>query len=316
MAFWGADTEALRAHADLTDRGAVQIDDIVVRLGILVHSVEWVGNDADAFRQAWDGTTRTLIEAAVDELRRRLREIQVHADEQDGASDDDGGGASVWDRIIDLLDDYEPLESDGFWGDLLGEYGEWGTTVWGGVSIGLDVWGFFDQLPAGDIANIIGDGISINIAMYDMLQAFQDGDIFGVIDAGITIGINGLDMAFTAMGYVPIPLVAGIGRVGGYVTGGLDILWNAATITAAHNPDGIGGGSASRMLIEAPGHAVEALTGWSGLREATELSTGVLDTGGQLASEVIRDHVPIIDPLIDGSQRVVEAPRRLLEEIF
>ena len=90
-------------------------------------------------------------------------------------------------------------------------------------------------------------------------------------------------------------------------TGALDIGWNALTVATAHNPDSIGGGSPTRALLEMPGHTVEQLTGWSGLREGTDTVLGGAEDLFSDGSEAIRDAVPILDPIIDMPQRGVEA---------
>lgn len=311
MAFLGADTEALRAQAELTGNGARQLEGLALRIGIAVRTATWIGPDADRFRNDFESRVRERIEEALEDLRRRLEELQREAEEQDQASDGDGGG-TLWDTIGTWLEEYEPLESDGFWGDLLGDDGLLGLDIFAGVTSAIDVAGMFDLGTAGDVLNLVGDAATMGIAMYDGLQAFQDGDLFGVLDAGITYGINGLDMAFTAVGMIPHPVTKIVGGVGGIATGALDVGWNALTVATAHTPDSIGGGSPTRALLEMPGHAVEQLTGWSGLREGTDTVLGGAEDLFSDGSEAIRDAVPILDPIIDMPQRGVEAVGDLL----
>ena len=319
MAFLGADTEALRAYAERMSTGAVQIEDLAVRLGSAVDSVVWVGPDADAFREEWASRVRSLIESSLDELRRRAQELERDAEEQDETSGagGDGSGSGVGrsapgddrspgEMISDWLEDYEPLESDGFWGDLLGDNGIIGLDSWAAVSSAIDVVGMFDVGTWGDVLNIAGDAASMGIAVYDGMQAFQDGDLFGTLDAGITYGINSLDLAVTTVGMIPHPITKGIGLIGGPITGALDIGWNGLTVATAHNPDSVGGGSPSRALLETPGYAVESLTGWSGLREGTDTVLDGAQDFFHSGSETVRDAVPIIDPMIDTPQRIVE----------
>ena len=61
-----------------------------------------------------------------------------------------------------------------------------------------------------------------------------------------------------------------------------------------------------------PGHTVEQLTGWSGLREGTDTVLGGAEDLFSDGSEAIRDAVPILDPIIDMPQRGVEAVGDLL----
>lgn len=304
MTFLGADTEALRAQAELTGNGAHQLEGLSVRIGIAVRTATWSGPDAEQFRDDFENRVRARIEEALEDLRRRLEELQRQAEEQDQVSGVDAS-MSLWDALSKWLEDYEPLESDGFWGDLLGEHGQLGQDLFALATSAVDLAGMFDLGTAVDVLNLLSDAATMNIAFYDGLQAFQDGDLFGVLDAGITYAINGLDLAFTAVGMIPHPVTKAIG-LGGIVTGLLDISWNALTFETAHNPDSIGGGSPSRALLEGPGYIVEQLTGWGGLREGTDTVLGGAEDLYQQGSETIRDAVPIIDPLIDMPQRVVE----------
>lgn len=311
MTFLGADTEALRAQAELTGTGVRRLEGLSVRLGIVVHAADWIGPDADRFREDFENRVRERIEEALEDLRRRLEELQREAEEQDQASEDDGGG-SLWGTIGRWLEEYEPLESDGFWGDLLGDDGLLGLDIFAGITSAIDIAGMFDLGTAGDVLNLVGDAATMGIAMYDGLQALQDGELFGVLDAGITFGINGLDMAFTTVGMIPHPVTKIVGGAGGIVTGGLDVAWNALTVAAAHNPDGLGGGSPTRALLEGPGVIVEQLTGWGGLREGTDAVLGGAEDLFADGSEAIRDAVPILDPIIDMPQRAVEGVGDLL----
>ncbi|PMC76678.1 WXG100 family type VII secretion target [Brachybacterium sp. UMB0905] len=315
MAFWGADTEQLQQQAELTGAGAKQIEDLAMRLSSTVSTVAWLGPDADDFRATWEGDLRQRLHEAAERLRQLLEELRKHAEEQDEASEPGDGSilgtlGEIFKDIVDWLENYEPLESDGFWGDLLGENGIIGLNTWSAITSIIDAYGMIPGNIGGDILNIIADAGSMGIAVYDGLQAFQDGDLFGVLDAGITYGINALDLTMTVVGMIPTPVTVAIGQFGGIATGALDIAWNAATVTAANS--GWGDGSPSKMLIEAPGHAVEALTGWSGLREGTETVTSLAESGFETVSEGIRDAVPIIDPIIDLPQRGVEAVGDLL----
>ncbi|HIY24152.1 MAG TPA: WXG100 family type VII secretion target [Candidatus Brachybacterium merdigallinarum] len=298
MAFWGADTEALRAHAELTGRGAAQIDDIAVRLGTLVHSVEWVGTDADGFRQIWDSATRILLETAVQELRQKLQEMQDHAEEQDGASDgidSTAGIAQILETLIGPVRAVDPSESDGFFGDLFGgpESGLLGNYAWNMSSAAVDLATAVPVLGLpGTITGLVMDVGSIPIGIYDMTQSFQDGDLFGTVDGAITTSLNTADATMGALSLFPPTMV--VGEIGGVVTGGLDAAWSAATAQA--QVDGMRGGesegSTSRYLLDMVG--VDSTT--LDAADATFAKT----TG------YIRDKVPFIDPALDGMQSEVE----------
>lgn len=294
--FLGADTEALRRQAGRTGDGSVRIEDLLARLDAVVSGVEWIGPDADAFRDRWSGEAREQLRRVIEALRDDEKELDGEAEQQDSCSGSDGeGGGSLWDRIQDWLDDYEPKESDGFFGDLLGgpESGLWGSLGWNTLSTGLDIWGLFPN-PVATAVGLPFDLASVGIGLYDAAQSFQDGELFGTIDGLTTAGINGLDAGFGVASLVPYPPVAAVGEIGGIVTGGLDALWSGASILAQVDAmqGGDHGGSTSRFLLESIG-----------------IDDGLLDGAESLyasGSEWIRDQVPVLDPMIDVSQGVVE----------
>src|SRR5699024_12396633 len=87
--------------------------------------------------------------------------VQESASEEEGAGGNQGGGGkqggggqnaplNPLEAIRKFLEDYDPLESDGFWGDLLGgpEAGYWGNLLWNAASIGGDIAGIVVE-PSG-----------------------------------------------------------------------------------------------------------------------------------------------------------------------
>jgi len=152
------------------------------------------------------------------------------------------------------------------------------------------------------------------IGFYDAMQSFQDGDYFGTVDGLVTGGLNSLDAGFAVLSMVPpVPpvgtVIKGVGEVGGIVTGGLDMAWSSATVAAQMSAiaGGPGGGSTSKFLATAPAWALEEVTGIPAYTEVAEpITSGINDVYSDVTSSV-RDAVPVIDPLIDLSQRPLEA---------
>lgn len=151
------------------------------------------------------------------------------------------------------------------------------------------------------------------MGFYDALQSFQDGDYYGTVDGLITGGINTLDAGFSALSLVPpVPPVGtvlkAVGEVGGMVTGSLDAGWSllSAAAQASAITGGPGDGSTMKFLSTAPWWAIEEITGIPTYSKfAVPATEGVNDLYSQ-ATTAIRDAVPIIDPMIDLSQRPLE----------
>jgi hypothetical protein len=313
MSFYGADTQQVDEYSRTVLRGGERIAAVIDVADSRVQDMEWVGPDADAFRSRWAALCGQQIPAVLDLLRACAQEAAAHAEEQDRASDEGDGGAALRDRIGRWLQDYEALESDGFFGDLLGgpESGYWGSLAWNSLGIATDVLGFLPD-PSGALTavNLVPDVANVGIGLYDAGQAFQDGEYFGVADGLLTSGINGLDGAFGVVGLIPTPWTKAIGEVGGMLTGSLDIAWSAATIAAQASAisGGPGGGSTTQFLAHLPGLAFDAVTGSDALTDATSSAIDLADRGFGMVSETVREAVPIIDPILDLPQRLVEAP--------
>lgn len=306
MTFLGADTDQVRDHGERIRSGGRRLEELIQAVDGTVRSVEWIGADADAFLQLWESQVRNRGAEACERLEQRAVLLEEEADGQDTCSDDGssggsgerggGGGRTPWDVFGEWLEDYEPKESDGFFGDLLGgpESGMLGNIAWNSLGAGVDVTSMIPGIGLpGTIAGLAMDIPSIGIGMYDMAQSFQDGELFGTMDGAVTAGINTLD---TAAGILSvIPYTAPVGEVAGIFTSGADALWSGATVAAQLDAinGGDHGGSTSRFLLEQAG-----------------VDTGALDYADDLfgrGSEAVRDAVPIIDPMIDSSQLAVEA---------
>lgn len=95
--FFGADTAALRDHAERVRAGSGRLADLRAQLASRVHSVEWVGPDAEAFRDEFTGRVSGLFARAAEELDSQHAQLMGHAEEQDHASGRGGavGGGTV-----------------------------------------------------------------------------------------------------------------------------------------------------------------------------------------------------------------------------
>lgn len=91
-AFFGADTEALRAIGSAFARRADLLADIESQLMAAIERAEWIGEDADAFRAEWTGRVRPRLQDCSIDVRHRARRLIQHADAQDHVSSPDSLG--------------------------------------------------------------------------------------------------------------------------------------------------------------------------------------------------------------------------------
>ena len=98
--FYGADTEQVEAYSRAVLRGSERIAAAIDGAGSRVHTMEWVGPDADAFRSRWAELCGRQIPAVLDLLRARAQEAAAHAEEQDLASAAVAVGAAGADRSM------------------------------------------------------------------------------------------------------------------------------------------------------------------------------------------------------------------------
>lgn len=91
--FLGADTDALRTHADRVAERARALLDLRDTLEPLVmNTAIWHGADAESFRQSWSSEASNMFQLRSEELTGRVDELRRHAEEQDAASDEGGTG--------------------------------------------------------------------------------------------------------------------------------------------------------------------------------------------------------------------------------
>src|SRR5690625_3676749 len=90
--FYGGDTEQMRMHGAASQRGAQRIADITAAMGASIDSVLWQGPDAEAFRALWHSSVKPGMLARAEEVRATGQELDRHAEQQEQASGDEGGG--------------------------------------------------------------------------------------------------------------------------------------------------------------------------------------------------------------------------------
>ncbi len=79
----GMDVAGVRTLAALLRQRAADLRDAAALLGTLVHSVQWVGPDAEAFRSQWDGVERHRMLAVANGLEDAARRALLNAQEQE-----------------------------------------------------------------------------------------------------------------------------------------------------------------------------------------------------------------------------------------
>ena len=78
MTMLGADTQMLRAQAELMRAGAVTLRGNISGLGSAVRSVAWAGPDAETFRAEAESAFSS-VQRLLDDVDRRSRELDEHA---------------------------------------------------------------------------------------------------------------------------------------------------------------------------------------------------------------------------------------------
>ncbi|AXK44542.1 WXG100 family type VII secretion target [Brachybacterium saurashtrense] len=144
-AFWGMDTDQVRAHADRLRTASGEVEHLTSRLSTAVHSAAWTGADAEQFRDRWTSLAAQRLEGLCTDLRALSDEALADADEQDAASSADGapgagGGSGNGDGYLHEDNPWlpnwleEPLE--GVASDLAGLISD---SIGWGVDTGIDV---------------------------------------------------------------------------------------------------------------------------------------------------------------------------------
>ena len=90
--FQGMDTDQVLSESEALERAAQRLEGVMDGLHSSVSGVEWIGPDADAFREQWGAVRRQGEGIVVPGLGERSRELQRHAEEQEQASSVEGEG--------------------------------------------------------------------------------------------------------------------------------------------------------------------------------------------------------------------------------
>lgn len=137
--FYGADTEALRSQATAVKRAGGHLQGLGSSLIQVIAAVEWVGGDAETFREQGRGVLEQQLAALTGRITAAGNELEAQADEQDQASGRGGdpgappgddnpfwpwqdGWSAPWSDKADILDDI-PLDEDQFGIEAMGQEG-------------------------------------------------------------------------------------------------------------------------------------------------------------------------------------------------
>ena len=82
----GMDVGEVRAFAGQLDSKADEIEQIVNALSNALHQVQWLGNDANSFRNDWESTHRSQLNMVANALRDAARVANNNATQQEQAS--------------------------------------------------------------------------------------------------------------------------------------------------------------------------------------------------------------------------------------
>lgn len=115
--FQGMDTDQVLSESEALERAAQRLEGVMDGLHSSVSGVEWIGPDADAFREQWGAVRRQGEGVVVPGLGERSRELQRHAEEQEQASS---------------------VEGEGWFGQAMDWLGEAGGDIVDGIRGGVD----------------------------------------------------------------------------------------------------------------------------------------------------------------------------------
>lgn len=178
--FLGADTDKLRAHADLLRDRATAIEDLRSRLEpIVLHEGMWKGPDADAFRARWTSEASSKFSESASTLQRWGGDLDAQADEQDTTSDSDGGGTGSGSGAG---------QEGGQEGGQQGQERSLWSRIWQGMNIYAKAQGLFNKgKKIWDLAKVFGTG-------WDMLKSSQD--VFDLVLTRMTFNKGIADAIF------------------------------------------------------------------------------------------------------------------------
>ncbi|MFJ3957099.1 WXG100 family type VII secretion target [Arthrobacter sp. NPDC090010] len=86
MAVWGADVQQLKALGKKLDAGAHSIDDQRNQLTSALNGTQWMGPDADRFKNEWQSQHVPALNKVAEALRNAGKQAGQNADQQEQAS--------------------------------------------------------------------------------------------------------------------------------------------------------------------------------------------------------------------------------------
>lgn len=96
--FHGMDTQQVREHSATCRSGITRIDELRGMLESTVTSADWVGADAEQFRDRWAQLSSQHITDLLADLEGQASRLEGEADQQDVVSESDGTGSGPGDR--------------------------------------------------------------------------------------------------------------------------------------------------------------------------------------------------------------------------
>ncbi len=88
--FLGMDPEQARDHAERMRTEGERVTNLSERLTTAVNSAQWVGHDADSFRDQWKTLSQQRIGTMIEQIQTLAGELEGQADQQDVTSARDG----------------------------------------------------------------------------------------------------------------------------------------------------------------------------------------------------------------------------------
>ncbi|MDP5228431.1 MULTISPECIES: WXG100 family type VII secretion target [Arthrobacter] len=86
MGIWGADVQQLRALGKKLDNGGQTIDDQRTQLTSALNGTQWMGPDADKFKNEWQSQHVPALNKVAEALRTAGKSAAKNATEQETAS--------------------------------------------------------------------------------------------------------------------------------------------------------------------------------------------------------------------------------------
>ena len=86
MAIWGADVAQLKNLGNKLQAGSSEIENQKSMLTKVLDGTQWMGPDADAFKQKWSGEHMTQLTRVAESLKEASQKATRNAQEQSDAS--------------------------------------------------------------------------------------------------------------------------------------------------------------------------------------------------------------------------------------